>query len=105
MDNTPGIGKYSLEMMWDVMKADSDKLEDHCRIHKIDIDKIHEDTTEIKQSLAELSQSVSLLTQKIECKQDVQPPQGFLGSWKTAAAGAIVLIAGIVEGLQYVKKL
>ena len=60
-NETPIIGEYSPKMLWDMQKETRDQLNEHCRSHKKDIDKIHEDTTEIKQSIAELKETVSLL--------------------------------------------
>lgn len=106
MDELNTFGDYSPAMMWDMQKETRDQLNEHCRTHKIDIDKIHEDTTEIKQSIAELTQTVSLLAQKIESMPPQIPPrQGFLSSCKAAALAAVVIFAGIAEGLQYVKKI
>ncbi len=102
MDDINTIGEFSPSMMWDMQKETRDQLNEHCRVYKVDIDKIHEDTTEIKESIAELTKTVSLLAQKIECSP---PKGGILSTWKAAATAAIVLIAGIVEGLQYVKKI
>ena len=107
MDDTPIIGEFSLLMMYDAMKETQSGLKEHCRTHKEDIDKIHGDNAEIKESISELNKTVALLAQKIESAPQGQTPpkDGILTSWKAAAAGAIVLIAGIVEGLQYVKKM
>jgi hypothetical protein len=94
-------------MMWEMQKETRDGLKEHCRIHKIDIDKIHEDNADIKQSISDLTKAVALLTQKVECAplEASKPPRNYLTSWKIAAAGAVALIAGIIEGLQYVKKI
>jgi hypothetical protein len=67
MDDLPPMGEYSPKMIWDVLKMTKEGLDEHSRVHKKDIDKIHEDNIIILQSIAGLNQSVSLIAQKIEC--------------------------------------
>jgi hypothetical protein len=92
---TPIIGEYSPKMLWDMQKSTRDQLNEHCRSHKIDIDKIHEDTTEIKQSIAELNRTVSLL---VECKKPIRSRY----AWVSGAV--IAALFGISQFWEYIIK-
>jgi len=120
-DAPPVIGEYSPMMLWEMQKMTNERLEEHCRIHKTDIDNLYakidknhrdqtNDSTEIKQSLAEISQSVSLLAQKIECKPEPAPahvsedsPTGRGGyAWSTGAV--IAILFGVSQFVEFFKR-
>ncbi len=92
---TPIIGEYSPKMLWDMQKETRDQLNEHCRSHKKDIDKIHEDTTEIKQSIAELNKTVSLLL-------DRKKPIRSRYAWISGVV--IAVLVGISQFWEYIVK-
>ena len=122
MDATPIIGEYSLEMMWNMMQDTKKGLDEHCRIHKIDIDNLYakmdknaaesrKDSVEIKQSIAALNQSVSLLAQKIECKPEQEPParppappSGVSSKLGWLSGAVVAILFGVTQFMNYVKK-
>lgn len=117
---TPTIGEYSPKMIWDTLLMTNSRLEDHCRVHKEDIDNLYSkidknhrdqqnDSTEIKQSLAEISQSVSLLAQKIDCappkieqNKELQPDYKAKYAWITGAV--IAVLFGVSQFWEYIIK-
>jgi len=107
MSGTDMIGEYSPKMMWDTILMTNDKLEEHCRVNKNDFDKLHNDNTEIKQSIAELSQSVSLLTQKIECAPVATytiPASTNKNKYAWVTGAVIAALFGISQFWEYLKK-
>jgi len=119
-EETPIIGEYSPLMLWESQKMMNNRLEEHCRVHKVDIDNLYakidknhrdqqNDSTEIKQSLAEISQSVSLLAQKIECKPEppARPPtpsSGYSSKLGWLSGAVVAILFGVSQFMEYVKK-
>ncbi len=92
---TPIIGEYSPKMLWDMQKETRDQLNEHCRIHKKDIDKIQEDTAEIKRSIEEINRTISIL---VERKKPVRSHYAWI------SGVVIAVLVGISQFWEYIVK-